>query len=150
MPASATLSKDLHLVPFRSPCRGCTTEHLCLPRHLDLEQERDLSAVIRRRDSFGRGDRIFSMGAPFTSLFVVQSGSVKTQQLTVDGNLSLTGFYLEGELFGLDAIGSPSYPCEAIALQSTTVCALPYGELERLCSGIPLLQRWLLNRLGGG
>lgn len=89
------------------------------------------------------------MGAPFTSLYIVQSGAVKTQQPTVDGGLNLTGFYLEGDLFGLDAIGSVVYPCEAIALQRTAVCALPFGDFERLCSGVPVLQRWLLARLGG-
>ena len=138
-----------HLVPFRRPCHDCEVQHLCLPCNLDAEQERELRTAVRRIVPCERGDRIVRMGAPFTCLYIVQSGAVKTQQITVDGDLNLTGFYLEGDLFGLDAIGSATYPCEAVALGATTVCELPFAEFEKVCGRIPPLQRWLLSRLGG-
>ncbi len=148
MRGHAALRHCGQLIPFSSVCRGCETRRLCLPCDLDEEQERRLRAALRRTASFRRGDRIFAMGAPFNALHIVKDGAVKTQQLTVDGNVSLTGFFLEGDLLGLDAIGSATHPCEAVALQATTTCALRYGEFERLCAQIPPLQHWLLHRLG--
>jgi CRP/FNR family transcriptional regulator len=146
---TAALPKSTHLVAFRRPCHACAIQHLCLPCNLDTEEERQLRTLIRRTVSYRRGERIVRLGAPFASLYIVQGGAVKTQQLTVQGEVNLTGFHLEGDLFGLDAIGSETYPCEAVALQTTTVCQLPYGEVERICSRIPPLQHWLLSRLGG-
>lgn len=146
---TAALPERAQLVAFRRPCHACTTEHLCLPCNLDAEEDRQLRTLIRRTVPYGRGERIVRLGAPFTALYIVQNGAVKTQQVTVQGEVNLTGFHLEGDLFGLDAIGSETYPSEAVALMPTTVCELPYRAFERLCPHIPPLQHWLLSRLGG-
>lgn len=149
MRETAALPQSTHLVAFRRPCHACESRHLCLPCNLDSDEERQLRALIRRTVGYGRGERIVRLGALFTSLYIVQSGAVKTQQVTIQGEVNLTGFHLEGDLFGLDAIGSKTYPCEAVALTKTTVCELPYREFERLCPHVAPLQHWLVSRLGG-
>jgi CRP/FNR family transcriptional regulator len=136
------------VLPFRTFCHGCKTRPLCLPFDLEPEQERQLHEAMRRTGAYGAGERLFRQGAPFSGLHIVRSGSVKTQQVTIDGDVHLREFCLEGDLLGLDAIGSSTHPSEAVALQDTTTCILPYAELERLCTRIPPLQHWLLSRLG--
>jgi CRP-like cAMP-binding protein len=48
-----------------------------------------------------------------------------------------------GELLGLDAISSGRHLCDAIALEDTEVCDIPFGMLERLSREIPALQQHL-------
>lgn len=129
-------------------CGDCESSRFCLPKELCKEYRGALTEIIQHKGPYERGARVFGIGTPFSALFLVQFGAIKTQQVTVDGDVNLTGFYLPGDLFGLDAIGSDVYPCEAIALQDTRLCELPYERLEVACSGIPNLQHWLLSRLG--
>ncbi len=136
------------VVPLHNPCFECSSRTLCLPCNLSPEQHRRLSGIIQPTRTYRRGEPIYRMGDAFQSLFIVQSGSVKTQQLTVEGTSNITGFYLEGELFGLDAIGSKTCPCEAVAARTTNLCEIPFFKLEALCCDIPKVQSWLFGRLG--
>jgi CRP/FNR family transcriptional regulator, anaerobic regulatory protein len=63
----------------------------------------------------------------------------------MDGHEQVTGFHLPGELVGLDAINSDEHPCAARALETTSVCEIPYDRLEELSTQIPSLQHQLLR-----
>ena len=55
------------------------------------------------------------------------------------------GFHLPGELLGLGAIHVGHHPCGARALETASVCELPYHRLEELSRRIPSLQHQLLR-----
>ena len=46
-----------------------------------------------------------------------------------------------GELLGMDAIGSSKHMCDAVALEDSDVCEIPFGDLEQLSRDIPTLQQ---------
>ena len=46
-----------------------------------------------------------------------------------------------GELLGMDAIGSGKHLCDAIALENSDLCEIPFDELEHLSRNIPALQQ---------
>jgi len=84
----------------------------------------------------------------FTSLYAICSGFVKSTITQDDGRERVTGLHMSGELIGMDAINSGQYMCDAVALDDTSVCAIPFGELERLTRDIPALQRYLHRTMG--
>ena len=49
----------------------------------------------------------------------------KTAGLMEDGRVQVTGFYLPGELLGIDAISTDRHPCSAEALETSEVCEIP-------------------------
>ncbi|WP_404369432.1 cyclic nucleotide-binding domain-containing protein [Marinobacter sp.] len=104
-----------------------------------------LSAVVRKAVFFDRGQRIFSQGASFTSCFVVKSGAIKTVMTSKRGDEKILGFYLPGEMFGLDGVNAGSYACSAYALERSSVCEIPFERLEKLMSELPHLQHYLLR-----
>ena len=57
----------------------------------------------------------------------------------------MTGFYLPGELLGMDAINADQHPCNAEALETSEVCDIPYTALEELAQKVPGLQHQLLR-----
>ena len=91
---------------------------------------------------------MFRRDAPFDSLYLVRRGSVKTQRVTRDGGLVVTGFYLPGDVFGLDAIGGERYPCDAVAVEDTELCELEFDRLLEFCAVTPELQGWLVSCIG--
>jgi CRP/FNR family transcriptional regulator len=58
-----------------------------------------------------------------------------------DGRDQVTGFQMAGELLGLDGIGSERHNCNAVALEDSQLCVIPYDQLEALSREFGELQR---------
>lgn len=127
-------------------CRNCSLHHLCLPLGLNSNDLERLDQIIERKTPYQRNTVLFQQKTPFTSLFVVRSGSFKTTVANQNGHEKITGFYFPGEFIGLDAIYAGNYQSTAIALETSTLCALPFERLQALGVEIPLLQVNMLRR----
>jgi CRP/FNR family transcriptional regulator len=91
------------------------------------------------------GDHLFRVGDAFRALFAVRSGYVKTYVVDEAGQEQVLGFHLPGELVGLDAIYPQRHQCNAVALDTMTVCEMPYAEITRLASEVPSLQQQMFR-----
>ena len=47
---------------------------------------------------------------------------------------------MSGELIGMDGICTHSHSCDAVALEDSEVCELPFGHMEALSKEIPSIQ----------
>lgn len=126
-----------------SACSSCNLAELCLPVDLSAEEMQKLDELSTAKLSFSRNDYLYRSGDKFRSLFAIHSGSFKTQILHEDGREQVTGFEMAGEIIGLDAISTDFHACEAVALEDSVVCELPFNKLETLSREIPTLQRHL-------
>ena len=90
---------------------------------------------------------VFRRGHAFRALYEVQFGCVKTIESREDGHEQVTGFYVPGELLGLDAIDSGEYQCDARAIVGTHLRVIPSSELARLSSASARFQRQLHRML---
>lgn len=138
----------LHLLTSEPNCGACQAESFCLQSTFSGEQLRKFKQAIRVKGPFQRGKTIYREGQPFNSIYIIQSGSVKTELCTVNGMLEVTAFYLTGELLGLDSIGSEHYPADAVAMEETWLCELPYHQLKTMCQNCGEFQLALILRLG--
>ena len=86
---------------------------------------------------------LFRQADQHKSLYVVRSGSFKTQHLHRDGTESILGFHLPGEIMGLTGLGTGKYRTSAIALERSTVCELPLERLHDLAKLLPSLNQQL-------
>jgi len=120
----------------RVSCSDCNLHELCLPRGLDQEEMHLLDSVAQHPRPLHAGDFVFQAGDAFTAIYAVRSGVVKQYQDTDGGEERIMGFYLPGELLGLDAIWEGKHRCSAIALDTSSVCAFPYKQLEDVCARI--------------
>lgn len=128
-------------------CDSCALFSLCLPLGLHRDDLQTLDSIIQRSKPLARGQRLYKMAENFDSLFVVRSGAFKTTLTAADGREQITGFYLPGDLIGMDAIHTGRYQATAMALTSSSVCGLPYNRLQDLSQAIPALQQQIYNRL---
>jgi CRP/FNR family transcriptional regulator len=128
-------------------CHDCALYRLCLPLGLHQDDLVLLDEVVKQRQSYKRKQGLFTTNDNFSALYVVRSGSFKTTISATNGREQVTGFYFPGEFIGLDAIHMPAYQSNAVALESSSVCALPYDNLQKIGESLPRLQIQLLTRL---
>ena len=135
------LPSVVRLEPFKVACSSCNLRELCLPVGIAEDQMERLDAIVAMRRNLTRGQALFRTGEPFTSLFAVRTGFFKTCLSSEDGRDQVTGFQMAGELLGLDGIGTDHHTCDAVALEDSQVCVIPYTQLEELSREISDLQR---------
>jgi len=100
-----------------------------------------LDSAIRNWRRVKQGQILYSTGDMFQNIYAVRSGSFKTVMAHQSGREYVSGFFLPGETLGLDGIATESHTSEAIALEDSTVCVIPYHLLEALCREIKSLQQ---------
>ncbi|MDH4039782.1 MAG: helix-turn-helix domain-containing protein [Gammaproteobacteria bacterium] len=130
---------------FNLSCDTCRMRLLCLPAALDPRHLTALEEIIDERRTLQAGDYLYQQNQPFTALYAVLGGSIKTYTTHEDGWIRITGCHLPGEIFGFSAINEGHYRSTARALEDTLVCELPYDDLEDLCRRIPDLQSRLFH-----
>ena len=133
-------SKVVSIDSLRSHCVTCSMRTLCLPVGLTEADLDELEAVLGNRTKLKKGDALFHNGATFTALYAVKLGSLKTTVLSDDGREQVAGYHMPGDLLGLDGMGSNRHGCEAIALEDSELCVLPFQRIEELARHIPALQ----------
>ena len=77
-----------------------------------LAQAMQLMGVVM---SFPRNSEIFGENEPADYVYRVVSGSVRTYKILSDGRRQIGGFYLPGDIFGLEFADEHAFSAEAIA-----------------------------------
>lgn len=90
-----------------------------------------------------QGERLYRSGDAFHCLYVIRTGSFKTVVLPLRGKEYISGFYMAGDSIGLDGIYQDAYRCDAVALEDSAVCLMPFPMLAALCRETESLQRGL-------
>lgn len=125
------------ICPFCGPHKQCLQMDSLEPYATRLGQ-------IAGHRRLARGDYLYRAGDAFTHLYAIRSGDLKTSRVSADGEEQIVGFHMTGELLGIDAIPDGRYGCNAIALEDSDVCTLPFVPLRELFSFMPrLLQHFL-------
>lgn len=109
-------------------CECCGLLALCNAAGMESHDAPQFQKLVRRRMPVAKGRNLFHKGEKLRYLYAVKSGAIITQP-EHDENSAVTGFYLPGEVLGLEAIANDHYSQEATALVPTSVCQL---DLERL------------------
>ena len=140
MPQTVPLNQDISLSVIKTACSNCNLRELCLPYGLNLEELERLDDLVSTRRRIKRGDHLYRAGEAFDSIYAIRSGFFKTDVLLEDGREQVTGFQMAGELLGLDGISSEHHTCNAIALEDSEICSIPFSRLETLSREMQSLQ----------
>jgi CRP/FNR family transcriptional regulator, anaerobic regulatory protein len=132
----------------RNSCPDCRLSELCLPYGLQKDEIKQLAAIVKKKRPLHTDEFLYSQGDECRSLYAIKSGSFRSFILNSDGGEQTVGFYLPGELLGLDSLQYGRFTCSLIALETGSVCELPLSRLNELCSEIPGLQFQMMRILG--
>lgn len=81
---------------------------------------------------FKQGQRVHTIGQTFDTLFVVNSGFLKTVLIDEFGNEQVLSFPMKGDMMGVDGIHTRHYASEAVALSDCDLILLPFRKLAAL------------------
>jgi CRP/FNR family transcriptional regulator len=95
--------------------------------------------IVQARRRIRRGERLFSAGDDFRCLYAIRSGFFKTSLAERQGFEQVTGFFMTGEFLGMEGFGG-GYTDNAIALEDSDVCVMPYSLIEKIGREAPSLQ----------
>lgn len=101
-----------------------------------LEPLARVPVALRRLDE---GSSLAYEGAPLHSLYVVRCGSLKCVKTHEDGYEQVTALALPGDVLGFEGLHSGLHAATDIALEFSTVYALPLSSLHALREQSPTL-----------
>lgn len=109
-------------------CCSCNIRGMCLAEKLS-DANNNSYRLVKNRKVFTKGQHVFRGGDETKAIYIVSSGSIKSYVVMENGEEQVLGFYLPGDVIGLDAMGAHQYTSSSIALETVTVCKLSLSEL---------------------
>ena len=141
LPSRLVLPPSVTLSDVKAHCVSCSVRELCLPVGVDREGLHQINALVTERLRFKRGDTVYRAGDRFSALHAIRVGSCKTTVLGAKGHEQVAGYHMIGDILGMDGIGTERHSGQAVALEDTEVCVLPFEHLEELARRVVPLQR---------
>src|SRR5690606_11867625 len=120
-------------------CTTCSMGQFCLPLGLTAEDAKRIDMLVKERIRLEKGQSLFTIGDPFSSVYSIRFGSLTTLFVLPDGRQQITGFHLPGDLVGLDSVVNHAHTSNVRALEDTEVCVIPAMELISLSRELPSL-----------
>ncbi|WLW63462.1 helix-turn-helix domain-containing protein [Achromobacter aegrifaciens] len=111
-------------------CEVCPLARIC---HAGTDAGLAPAATPHARRLVHQGEAIYRAGDPLQNLYRLRSGSVKIRATNPSGLEQITAFPVAGAVLGLDAIETGTHTSDAIALEDSLVCILPFCELMGNC-----------------
>ena len=128
-------------------CSTCAFSAACLESGYDKSRLKDLHVLVEHIGPFRQGEHIFREGDAFNAIAGIRAGTVKTYVTDLAGREQVLGFFLPGEVIGLNAISRSRFPCNAVALDTVLLCRFSFPRMATLAASMPGLQQQLFRLL---
>jgi len=132
-----------------SRCSTCAMRAVCLPQGLSALELQRLDSIICSSRMVRQGETLYRTSDAFQSIYAVRAGSFKTVVMHRDGREQVTGFQLAGDALGLDGVSTGHHTCNAIAIEDSNVCIIPFSLLETLCREVKGVQQHVHRMMSG-
>ena len=128
-------------------CAICPTASACIVHGAAREEVERWNAAVEATTALASaGSTLVEAGAPAAAIYTVRAGCLKSFTVDADGTERVRGFYLPGDIIGLDALGSTAFPATIVAVTPSQVCRISAAQVRRLMTESPFLARRLLDR----
>jgi CRP/FNR family transcriptional regulator len=110
-------------------CSRCAIKRACAAAKLDSGKSSSKLGMTTHSHKLQRGCHIFHEGEKLEAIYIVKAGIFKSYLITDSGDERVLSFYLPGEIIGIGAFEACKHSFSAIAIQSSTICAIPLNYL---------------------
>lgn len=131
-------------------CANCPLKQFCLPDNLNEAEQKKLEDIIEQTKTLHKNQFLFRQGDAFDEVYLVKSGSFKSYQVSADGEEQITGFYMPGDIIGLESVHDGTHMSSAKALETGATCSISFNRLTVLAAKIPHLQKHLFDLMSKG
>lgn len=126
-------------------CRTCGIRDMVLFADLN---ESDFKLIHAPIDdiAFQNGAALFGEGRQAGHVMTIRKGFVKLVRNAADGRSRIVRILKPGDVVGLEALFSPIYDADAVALSEVSVCKIPVTVIKDLSAQSPRLHMRLMER----
>ena len=123
-----------------SHCSTCMMGSVCLPVGMPSSEVAKLDELVKERLRIEKGQSLFQFGSSLDALYGLRTGSIKTQLTEASGQQQITGFFLPGEIVGLDGMMDGVHSSTAVAMEDSEVCVVKLDDVDEISRYVPSLQ----------
>jgi CRP/FNR family transcriptional regulator len=130
---------------FCVSCQNCGLQKVCFPTGLFKSEIDRLDTIVERKLPLKKNEHLFNAGDKFTTLYAIRAGVIKVYCFSDSGEEIVHGFYLPGDILGIEALATKQHRYNAVAIESVSVCNLPFDQLTNLAVQIPHLNQQIFT-----
>jgi CRP/FNR family transcriptional regulator len=130
--SSAAQSSSMEAGRQRQGRLWSNLKEVCDLLHISTACSIAADELLFQHVQFKTGQRVHTIGQPFDTLYIVNSGFLKTVLIDEFGNEQVLSFPMKGDMLGVDGIHSKHYSSEAVALSDCDLILLPFKKLTAL------------------
>ena len=135
------MQKRVPVTSESTHCSTCMMGHVCVPVGMPSHEVAQLDDLVKERIRIEKGQVLYQHGDPLDALFGLRTGSLKTQITEASGQHQITGFYLPGEIIGLDGMMEGAHTSSAVAMEDSEVCVVRLDTIDEISRFVPSLQQ---------
>lgn len=110
-----------------SLCQQCAMSSMCFSQ----AEKSKVEPKVRSHKVYHKSDVLFSVGQTFDAIYILRSGSAKSSVLANSGYEQIGGFHYPGDLIGLDGFDNGAHAQSIKFLETSSVCRIGLGELDK-------------------
>ena len=139
--------QNLGLAESSSPCSTCMLRKNCIISRSKNDTDEKSLHLAHRSLLIKSNQHLYFNSDKLESVYVVKSGSFKSYLVNSKGDEQIIEFHLPGDILGLDALSTHQFESSAVALETSSVCAIPSSQLEHLIER--QVPDWIMDLLMG-
>lgn len=129
---------------FTPSCSRCALQSVCFANGLHSTELNRLDTLVDRKPSYSKGQYLFKAGEEMVSLHAIRSGIIKIYSVLNDQEM-IHGFYLPGDIVGMDGMADHHHLFNAKVLDDAYVCSMSLDQLNDLSNEITSLNSQVLT-----
>lgn len=130
-----------------STCSSCPLRQTCFPHNFNARETRQFEHLVTGKRRIARHTTLHRKHDRLVMLHTVRYGQFKLIGEDLAGLPRVAGFYMAGDLMGLDAIATGSHCFRLMALENSEVCEIPFAPLASMMSVEPAILRQFLQSM---
>lgn len=143
------MTPDIHLVKSHEKnCFQCDAYVKCLCTGLDPEVTAKLKPLSVQAGPFLENDVLVRRGDRFNAFYIVQSGVLRSETVSISGRRKVKWFYFPGDLVGMEAMSVGRWPADLAVVKTTRVCKISARALTGIAQHYPQVQQQLFSLFG--
>lgn len=135
------MQKRVPVAPEAPHCSTCMMGSVCLPAGMTGPEVEQLDKLVQERVRLQKGQLLYQSGDELDALYGLRLGSIKTQLEEASGHVQVTGFFLPGEVIGLDGMPEGRHDSNALAMEDSEVCVIRLSNIDEVSRFVPSLQQ---------
>ena len=128
-------------------CANCKLAKLCMPPPISDDERDKLAGLVTHRVRLARGASLYRAGELFENLYLIRLGQLKTVEQDHLGVDIVTAFHMPSAALGWDGIATGRFQMQAVALEDSEICVMPFARLQAMLVELPQMQHHFMRIL---